>query len=142
MESSISSYGHNNNYFQISGRIVTISDPENTYACHPLKEIFSKTDETFFGYLPVVLVERGGCSIVTKVRNIQKAFGYTVLVINDSNDRLEAEFQDDDGTSGYIYIPAVMITKKDGQIIKDFIMENKDNPDKLGILVFDKFSTL
>jgi hypothetical protein len=70
---------------------------------------------------PIFLVDRGECSFVTKVRNIEKAGGSIAVIIDDQNEDIKHVIMSDDGTGTGIRIPAMIIGKKDGQILKDFL---------------------
>jgi hypothetical protein len=76
---------------------------------------------------PIFLVDRGECTFVTKVRNIEKAGGSLAVIIDDQNEDIKHVIMSDDGTGTGIRIPAMIIGKKDGQILKDFLTkERKD----------------
>lgn len=63
---------------------------------------------------PIFLVERGDCTFVTKVRNIQKAGGSLAVIIDDLNEDVDNVIMSDDGTGTGIRIPAMIIGRKDG----------------------------
>ena len=67
-------------------------------------------------------MDRGNCHFVTKVRNIEKAGGSLAVIIDDS-DTVDVKqiIMSDDGTGTGIRIPAMLISKKDGQILKNFL---------------------
>jgi hypothetical protein len=72
------------------------------------------------------LIDRGNCSFVTKVRNVQQAGGHIALIINnnpyeDVNDVIMV----DDGRGRDLVIPGVLITQQQGEKIKQFYNENK-----------------
>jgi len=70
---------------------------------------------------PIFLVERGGCSFVTKVRNIEKAGGSLAVIIDDSNNNVRDIIMSDDGSGAGIRIPSMLISKRDGTILKNFL---------------------
>lgn len=70
---------------------------------------------------PIFLVDRGNCSFVTKVRNIEKAGGSLAVIIDDSDTDIRDIIMSDDGTGAGIRIPSMLISKKDGKILKDFL---------------------
>jgi hypothetical protein len=70
---------------------------------------------------PIFLVDRGHCTFVTKVRNIERAGGSLAVIIDDSFEDVNKIIMSDDGTGTGIRIPAMMIGKKEGQILKDFL---------------------
>lgn len=59
---------------------------------------------------------------MTKVRNIEKAGGSLAVIIDDSNYDVRDIIMSDDGTGAGIRIPSMLISKKDGKILKDFLM--------------------
>ena len=72
---------------------------------------------------PIVLVDRGGCHFVTKVRNIEKAGGSLAVVIDDKLDEIPKHvIMSDDGTGAGIRIPSMLIGKKDGDVLKNFLL--------------------
>ncbi|CAD8199430.1 unnamed protein product [Paramecium octaurelia] len=68
-----------------------------------------------------VLIERGGCSFVTKVRNAQNA-GYSLAIIGNNNDEpLSSDFvMADDGHGYSVNIPSIFIISRDFQILKEY----------------------
>jgi len=66
-------------------------------------------------------VDRGDCSFVTKVRNIEKAGGSLAVIIDDSNNDIRDIIMSDDGTGAGIRIPSMLISKKDGEKLKRFL---------------------
>lgn len=70
---------------------------------------------------PFYLAERGGCSFVKKVRNMENIGVSVAIIINDNDDRIESVVMSDDGTGGGIRIPAILITKSDGLKLLDFL---------------------
>jgi hypothetical protein len=71
---------------------------------------------------PIFLVDRGTCTFVQKVRNIEKAGGSLAVIIDDS-DAIDIKqiVMSDDGTGTGIRIPSMLISKRDGKILKDFL---------------------
>jgi hypothetical protein len=72
---------------------------------------------------PFFLVKHNwDCSYVWQTRNVQKHGGAMALIISDrDNVNLTEAILGDDGTGGGIRIPAVMMTKEDGNIIIDWL---------------------
>ncbi len=58
---------------------------------------------------------------MTKVRNIERAGGSLAVIINDTPEDINKVIMSDDGTGTGIRIPAMLIGKKEGQILKDFL---------------------
>lgn len=73
---------------------------------------------------PFGVAERGGgCSFITKVRNMEEA-GAAVGIIIDNREE-DIDLQDivpsDDGSGAGIRIPSMLISKKDGDKLLDFL---------------------
>jgi hypothetical protein len=81
------------------------------------------------------LVDRGNCTFVTKARNVQNIGGHIALIVNDNSDEAKEVVIVDDGTGQDIWIQAVLISQKDGEIIKEFLKDNENNKDLLNKLV-------
>jgi hypothetical protein len=78
----------------------------------------------------IVMVDRGDCSFVQKARNVQKAGGHVALIINnEANVKPETVLMVDDGTGSDILIPAILISREDGEKIKQYMRENRGNKD-------------
>lgn len=71
---------------------------------------------------PIYLVDRGNCHFVTKVRNVEKAGGSLAVIIDDSGTTdIRQIVMSDDGTGTGIRIPAMLISRNDGQKLKQFL---------------------
>jgi hypothetical protein len=66
-------------------------------------------------------VDRGHCTFVTKVRNIERAGGSLAVIIDDQNTDINNVIMSDDGTGTGILIPAMLISKKDGDKLKEYL---------------------
>ncbi|CAD8118985.1 unnamed protein product [Paramecium sonneborni] len=71
-----------------------------------------------------ILIERGNCTFVTKVRNAQNA-GYSLAIIGNNNDQtLESDFvMADDGNGYAVDIPSIFIALKDFNIMKEYVQK-------------------
>jgi len=68
------------------------------------------------------LVDRGNCTFVTKVRNIEKAGGSLAVIIDNSGTRdIKNVVMSDDGTGTGIRIPSMLISQHDGEILKEYL---------------------
>lgn len=111
-------YGHS-----IIGRIYY--DPENADGCKQFGDFdFSKDPDDDDHPTPIILVDRGQCTFVKKVRNIEHAGGRLGIVMDNSIDDISSVIMSDDGTGMGINIPSLLIGKSDGKILKDFLEEN------------------
>jgi hypothetical protein len=68
----------------------------------------------------IVMVNRGNCTFVTKVRHAQEA-GARACVVVDNQDEAGIPLMADDGTGGDIKIPAMLIHKADGLKIQQYM---------------------
>ena len=106
-----------------------ITDPENTKAddaCFPLSDYKIKPDPDV-DHFPIILVDRGSCSFVTKTRHVQKAGGHLAIIVDNTDEDVEDILMIDDGTGSDITIPAILISKSEGLIIKDYITSIKND---------------
>mgnify|MGYP000863899878 CR=1 FL=1 len=69
----------------------------------------------------MILVDRGECTFVTKTRNIERAGGQLALVVDNSEHDIQDIIMSDDGTGQGLRIPSMIISMKDGQLLKDFL---------------------
>ena len=74
-----------------------------------------------------MLVDRGECTFVTKVRNIEKLGVKLAMIVDDREESSESLIMADDGTGHSINIPSFIIRKKDGNIIKSFVINDPDS---------------
>ncbi len=94
---------------------------------------------------PIVLVDRGNCSFVTKARNIQKIGGQIALIINHEQNFKDILAISDDGSGSDVEITAILIPEKEGEVIKNFFNRNKDNHNilkEVNILVDNKYENI
>jgi hypothetical protein len=68
------------------------------------------------------LIEHKDCSFVTQTRNVEKQGGALALIIDDiESEDIKNVVLGDDGTSAGIRIPSLLISKKDGDILKKWM---------------------
>jgi hypothetical protein len=97
-------------------------DPEE----EPMTNEAQKAEESEFQFkqdafaTKIVLLDRGTCSFVTKVRNAERAGASLVVVIDDREENITNVIMGDDGTGMGIRIPAMLIGKDSGKILKDY----------------------
>ena len=70
---------------------------------------------------PFMIANRGGCSFVEKVRNMEDAGAAVAIVMYHTNEDTERLVMVDDGTGAGIRIPSMIISKKDGKTLLDWI---------------------
>jgi hypothetical protein len=100
----------------ITGLLVWAT-PGDLDGCQPLNKTANPKWPSTPGSPLIVMVDRGDCTFVTKVRNAQTAGAQAVIVV-DNVDEPNLPYMADDGTGGDILIPSVLIYKSDGAKIK------------------------
>lgn len=76
---------------------------------------------------PIFLVDRGECTFATKVRNVEKAGGSLAVIIDNTDENIRNVIMSDDGTGSGIRIPSMLISKKDGEILKKFLTQQPED---------------
>lgn len=99
----------------ITGNVVYATSGDRD-GCAPL----DSSEWVAAGHNPpyIVMVDRGNCSFVEKVRNVQNAQG-SVAIIVDNVEETYLPYMADDGTGEDITIPSILISLDDGQLFKD-----------------------
>jgi hypothetical protein len=78
----------------------------------------------------IILVDRGDCTFVTKVRNIEH-FGGRMALISDSYTEISEDLiMADDGTGHNINIPSFIIRKADGDNIKNYLNDGPSSTEQ------------
>jgi len=75
--------------------------------------------------VPIVFIDRGNCTFVTKTKMAQ-LIGAKMVIIADNKDgeNITNIIMADDGHGSTLNIPTIMIAKGDADIIRDYIMTN------------------
>ena len=127
-------YGH-----KIVGNIYyDTTNSSNTIGCESIifqgLPVSPKVDES-----PILMVHRGGgCSFVTKVRNVENALAHAAIIINDqAGVDVESVIMADDGRGMEITIPSVLISKEDGDKLLSYYKDNINDPKKLKGIVLE-----
>jgi hypothetical protein len=139
IKTSYALFGYNPYGYTLTGRV--FYDPDNTevdLACdaEKLKGLVTEKSNRV-DHAAIVMVDRGNCKFTNKARNIQNAGGKVALIVNYVEGDPTSVIMRDDGTGSDIMIPLVLISKEDGEILKDYYKTNKNNPDALRKLVLD-----
>lgn len=77
------------------------------------------------------LVERGECTFVTKARNIARQGGSMAIVIDSFVENSTLIVMSDDGTGAGIRIPSVLVNKKSGKVLLEYIKQNPQEDIKI-----------
>jgi len=140
IKASYSNFGKIPYGYTLSGRIYF--DPDNIksdMACEPIETIKIPKNPSV-DQAPIVMIDRGNCTFVKKVKNVENIGGHLALIIEnvDGEDPSHIIMSDDQKRQGEnIHIPAVLIGFEDGKKIKDFYRKNKDNPDTLKRIIIE-----
>lgn len=71
-------------------------------------------------------MERGDCTFVTKVRNVEKAGGSLAVIIDNTDENVHNIVMSDDGTGSGIKIPSMLIDRKTGKMLTNFLTQNSE----------------
>ncbi len=139
IKASYSNFGKIPYGYTLSGRVYF--DPNNKdedMACKPIKSIHVEKDP-LIDKAPIVLIDRGTCYFVEKVKNVEDIGGHVALIVdNKKEDPTTIIMSDDSRRRGQnIHIPALLISKEDGKIIENFYRENKDKKDVLESIILE-----
>jgi hypothetical protein len=74
----------------------------------------SKDDVENHQLIPFMIADRGQCSFVQKVRNMEEAGVAVGIVIDETDEDIDSIVMSDDGTGAGIRIPSMLISKIDG----------------------------
>lgn len=61
-----------------------------------------------------MIADRGDCTFVTKVRNMEEAGVAVGIIVDNTNESIDSIIMSDDHTGAGIRIPSMLISKKDG----------------------------
>jgi hypothetical protein len=122
---AIAKYGYIPYGKKLLGRVY-ISDPIK--ACHTLNtsHIHFEGNENDPRNSPILLVERGYCSFVTKTRHAQLIGAKMVIVIDNDNENTDKIILADDGKGSDVTIPTIMVSKEDGEKFKTYLQANPE----------------
>lgn len=115
----------------MTGRLYyDLNDKEDDYACKPLRDMDIEYDSNP-SRVPIIMVDRGNCSFVQKTRNVQNLGGRLAVIVDNVDEDSSNIMMIDDGTASDILIPTVLISKKDGEKMENFMIKNKQDPNTL-----------
>mmetsp|Transcript_20067 Transcript_20067/g.22394 ORF Transcript_20067/g.22394 Transcript_20067/m.22394 type:complete len:225 (-) Transcript_20067:728-1402(-) len=116
IKSSVANFGHTPYGHSIMGKVWF--DTENADGCEDFKINVTSEGDPDSSPSPIVLVQRGNCAFVKKVRNVEHSGGALAIIVDDrEKDIVERIIMVDDGTGSGINIPSLLIGKKDGDKI-------------------------
>jgi hypothetical protein len=103
----------------IEGPLVYATSGIDSNGCTPIPQ--SEVDTWPTG-VRIVMVDRGNCTFVDKVRNVQQAGGAAAVIVDNVVENV-IPYMADDGTGSDISIPSVLIGLQDGDTLKQGIIE-------------------
>lgn len=119
---SLADFGHIPYGHTVVGQPVFIQD--NEYGC----DDFNTTLTKFPDSNPIVVVKRGKCSFVQKVRNAEHGGAKMAIVVDEINsENVKFITMVNDGTGNGLIIPSILINKDPGNNLIDFISKNDAN---------------
>ena len=127
IKASLGNFGHIMYGSSILGRVYYSLN--NTDGCRPYRiddfpPSFFADEESDLN--PIIMADRGNCSFVSKVRNIERQ-GVKLAIINDNLEEDSSNLiMSDDGTGHSINIPSFIIGKKESDLIKASLFKSKD----------------
>lgn len=96
----------------LTGQLI-IEDKSYSTACDPLPPI---QGESASASSQIVMVSRGDCAFVVKVRNAQNIGAKAVIIVNDDDSDITDFIMTDNGAGGNLDIPAFIISQEDGNL--------------------------
>jgi hypothetical protein len=102
----------------------TVFQPESIKeldGCSPLTPIKFNKDDPDHNSSPILLLERGNCAFVIKVRHAEDIGARLVLIVNNKDSDIDSIIMTDNGLGGNLKIPAFLISREDGQTIRDYL---------------------
>lgn len=102
-------------------------DKTNEDGCDPFSLADAAELERSADITPFYIAQRGECSFVQKVRNMENIGVAVGIVIDDKRRPISSTLMSDDGTGGGIRIPSMLISKSDGEILLDWYKKAKQS---------------
>ena len=135
---SVSNFGHIPYGHSIIGRVLYDANvTENQLACVPLNR--EARDNPNVDESPIILIKRGNCSFSEKIYNVEKANGQIAIIMNNVGGPIDKLIMVQDERGKISHIPAVLISKDDGDKIVKFYEKNKDDKEIIKSIRFEIF---
>jgi len=111
--------------------------PEHDTACNELDEQTIKLDRSD-DITPFMIVRRGECSFVQKVRNMENIGVAVAIVIDNRPEMIDEILMSDDGTGGGIRIPSMLIGENDGNKLIEWF-KNASSQERQSLVLMSEF---
>ncbi len=136
IKSSVSNFGNIPYGQKILGRLYY--NEENADGCNENKFItVDFTNDPDELITPIFLVNRGGCTFVTKVRNLETMGAAVVLIADNKAEDVNNIIMSDDSTGTGIRIPAMLIGKRDGKDLMNWFKQASPEQQKAAALAIE-----
>ena len=87
-------------------------------------------------FTPFFLADRGDCTFVEKVRNIEEAGAGLAMIVDNKKEDVSKIVMSDDGSGAGLRIPSMLISYEDGQKLIDFMKTtDKKTKDQISVVV-------
>lgn len=83
-----------------------------------------KGEMAHLDYVPFMLANRGDCTFVEKVRNIEEAGAGLAIIVDNKEEDINKIVMSDDGSGAGLRIPSMLISYEDGQKLINFMKES------------------
>ena len=88
-------------------------------------------EDPLIGESPFIMVFEGNCSLFDKVSNIEKAGGHLAIIISETKEEVEGIFLSEEGLGSEITIPAVLISRLDGNQLTNYYMKHANSHEEI-----------
>ena len=123
----ISSIGKLSYGYSMDGRLIfDPNDVNNRYGCKKFTKFAN--ENPLVGESPFFMIYKGNCNLIEKIHNIEEAGGHLAIIIGEENEtNIENYFFADEVSNSDVSIPAILISRKNGQKLIDYYENNKNN---------------
>ena len=109
---------------------------EGTISEKEFDEKLAKGEMTHLDFTPFYLADRGDCTFVEKVRNIEEAGAGLAMIVDNKKEDVSKIVMSDDGSGAGLRIPSMLISYEDGQKLIDFMKSSdKKTKDQISVVV-------
>ena len=122
---SLGNFGNPPYGTSLVGRLYYPKSISEQKGCTPLTPIqFSEDSDPDLVSTPILMLDRGDCAFVVKVRHAEDIGVKLVIIANNMDTDPNVIIMSDNGMGGNLQIPAIMISQIDAFLIKKYL----DNP--------------
>ena len=133
IKSAVSSFGHIPYGHKMDGRL--LYDINNPLGCNKFNR--EAREDPLVGETPFIMVNEGECNYFTKINNVEQAGGHLAIIVSNDNNIDDGIFISEEGLSSNITIPALLISKNDGQYLINYYKEHADSHEDIKDIRFE-----